>query len=54
MWRIVDISEYELIEALPKNDETVEWWNGLYWDLVPTLFLNPKEVYRTKRPFALV
>lgn len=39
-WRIVTEHEKDSIKALPKNDETVEWWNGQAWDLVPTLHLD--------------
>jgi hypothetical protein len=48
-WRVLCFKEYTHIEALPKNDETIEWWNGEAWDVCPTLILNPIEIYRTKR-----
>jgi hypothetical protein len=47
-WRLLRVWETALVEALPKNDETVEWWNGEAWDLVPTLHLSPHEIYRTR------
>ena len=47
-WRLLRVWETALVEALPKNDETVEWWNGEAWDLVPTLHLSPHEFYRTR------
>ena len=49
-WRLVRVWETAMVCALPKNDESVEWWNGEAWDLVPTLHLSPHEIYRTKRP----
>ena len=47
-WRLLRVWETALVAALPKNDETVEWWNGEAWDLVPTLHLSPHEFYRTR------
>ena len=47
-WRLLRGWETSMVEALPKNDETVEWWNGESWDLCPALNLSPSEFYRTR------
>jgi len=48
-YRIVPISEYGLISAFPKNDETVEMWDNGTWILCPTLHLDYSQIYQTKR-----
>lgn len=48
-WRLVELSEYEDISSLPKNDETIEVWERDHWDIVPTLHLDTTRIYRTKR-----
>jgi hypothetical protein len=47
-WRLLRVWETAMVEALPKNDESVEWWNGEAWDLCPALNLSPDEFYRTR------
>lgn len=49
-WRLLRVWEVDMVCALPKNDNSIEWWNGEAWDLVPTLHLSPHEFYRTVRP----
>jgi len=47
-WRLLRVWETAMVEALPKNDESLEWWNGEAWDLCPALNLSPDEFYRTR------
>lgn len=51
-YRIVEIEEYELLEALPKNDETVEVFNSdkNLWEPLSVLHLDYSQIYQTKRP----
>lgn len=49
-YRIVEIEEYENLEALPKNDHSIEVFDGGRWVPVPTLHLDYSQIYQTKRP----
>jgi hypothetical protein len=46
----VEIEEYENLNALPKNDESVKIFDGGLWEPVPTLHLDYSQIYQTKRP----
>ena len=49
-WRLLLQNELNTIEAFPKNDETIEEWNGEAWDVMSTLAHDSDTTYRTKRP----
>ncbi|HEY4512287.1 MAG TPA: hypothetical protein VJH63_01350 [Candidatus Paceibacterota bacterium] len=49
-WRLLSEEELNSIPALPKNDESIEEWDGRKWDLVSTLHHDESRTYRTKRP----
>ncbi len=49
-WRLLRKEELNAVPAFPKNDETIEEWNGEAWDVMSTLAHDPYTVYRTRRP----
>lgn len=48
-WRLLRVEELNTLDAFPKNDETIEEWNGEAWDLMSTLVHDSESTYRTRR-----